>query len=263
MSNNSNGSTSGNGWVKIHRNIMKWEWYSDHNTTRLFLHLLFKANHSDNEWKGIKIKAGSLVTGRKVLASETGLSEQQIRSSLTKLKSTQEVTIKPTNKFSIITLCNWGYYQTDEEKVTNKTANEQPTNNQQITTNKKDKKEKKDKKYSNRAEERAFNAENQSSEAVKFKAIAIAKKAVGDAECPPAVKIMLVEWAEFKIHTGLPLNALSLRKIFTEYKDKPDVLRTAVTNSISCNYKSLVVPKEREFSQATKVQTKRERIRTL
>ena len=28
------------GWIKLHRSTTEWEWYSDHNTTRLFIHLL-------------------------------------------------------------------------------------------------------------------------------------------------------------------------------------------------------------------------------
>lgn len=79
----------------------------------------------------MEIKKWTLVTGRKKLADETGLTEQQIRTSLDKLKSTNEITIKATNSFSVIQIQNWDNYQ---DQTTNKPLNEQPTDNQRITT---------------------------------------------------------------------------------------------------------------------------------
>ena len=38
------------GWIKIHRQILEWEWYSDTNTFRVFLHLLLKANHKEKKY---------------------------------------------------------------------------------------------------------------------------------------------------------------------------------------------------------------------
>ena len=49
-----------NGWLKLHRKISEWEWYTDGNTFRLFLHLLLNANFEDKKWKGITIKKGEL-----------------------------------------------------------------------------------------------------------------------------------------------------------------------------------------------------------
>lgn len=129
-----------NGWIKIHRQLLKWEWYDEPNTLRLFLHLLLKANHVEGEWRGIVINPGQLLTGRKKLSQELKLSEQEIRTSIKRLISTNEITIKPTNKYSIITVCNWGSYQANN---TNEQPTEQPTkqpeNNQQLTTNKNNK----------------------------------------------------------------------------------------------------------------------------
>lgn len=120
------------GYIKIYRQLKDWEWYDDINTTRLFLHLLLSANFKDKNWKGITIEAGSLVIGRFKLSQQTGLSEQQVRTCLKKLKSTNEITIKSTNDYSIIKLNNWFNYQENNQQITN----EQPTDNQQITTTK-------------------------------------------------------------------------------------------------------------------------------
>ncbi len=129
------------GWIKIYRQLLNWSWYHDHNTCRLFIHLLFRANYRDGMWKGLTIRRGQLVIGRVALAIEVGLSEQQVRTALIKLKSTNDITITTTNKFSIITICNYAKYQDGdslEQPAIQPTG--QPLNNQQITTSKEGKK---------------------------------------------------------------------------------------------------------------------------
>ncbi|MBM9616649.1 hypothetical protein JWJ90_20490 [Desulfobulbus rhabdoformis] len=101
----------GSGWIKMHRSVLDWEWYRDRNTCRLFIHLLLTANHKENEWHGIKIQRGQRVFGREKLAGETGLSVQEIRTALSKLKSTRDVTISSTGKYSVLTICNYEKYQ--------------------------------------------------------------------------------------------------------------------------------------------------------
>jgi len=120
-----------NGFIKLNRKIQNWEWYSDGVTMRVFLHLLLNASYVASRFQGHKIPVGSLVVGRKSLAKSLCLSEQQIRTALTKLKSTSEITIKSTNKFSICTIVKWADYQT--QQPANQPA-EQPTSNQQVTT---------------------------------------------------------------------------------------------------------------------------------
>lgn len=64
------------GFVKLYRSILDWEWYQDVNTKSLYLHLLLKANHEPKRWMGIEIGRGQLVTGRKQLSVELGMSER-------------------------------------------------------------------------------------------------------------------------------------------------------------------------------------------
>ena len=129
------------GWIKLHRKFVNWEWFTDHKTSHLFLYLLLSANHEDNNWRGQTIKRGQLITGRKSLSDKTGLSEQNIRTCLDKLKSTNEITIKTTNKNSVITVLNYDLYQnkeTSNQQNNQQLTNNQPTTNQQLTTNKND-----------------------------------------------------------------------------------------------------------------------------
>jgi len=128
------------GWIKLHRQILEWEWYSDNNCFRLFTHLVLKANYKQKRFKGIELKKGSIVTSRDILARETGLSSQQIRTALNKLISTNEVTSVTSSQGTIIQIVNYEKYQVETNEITN----EQPTDNQRVTTNNKVKKEKKE-----------------------------------------------------------------------------------------------------------------------
>lgn len=147
-------STSMKGWIKAYRTLLEWEWHTDPNMVSLWMHLLMLANYEDKRWRGITIKRGQLVTGRKALSEITGISEQSIRTCLERLKSTNEITIKTTNKYSIITICEFDNYQDTEElnnQPTNQLANQQltnnqPTTNQQLTTTKEYKEDKNNKK---------------------------------------------------------------------------------------------------------------------
>ena len=127
------------GWIKIHRKLLEWEWYNDTNTFRLFIHFLLKANHKDKNYRGLKIKRGFLITGFDLLSRETGLSIQQIRTAIKKLKSTNEITIKTSSQGSVIQIVKYDNYQV----ATSGATNEQQTSNKRATTNKNEKNEKK------------------------------------------------------------------------------------------------------------------------
>lgn len=132
------------GYIKIWRKFIEWEWYGDVNMMSLFLHLLLKANYKESKFMGIIIPRGSLVCGRRELAKTLNISEMSIRTCINKLKSTQEITTKTTNKFTIVSVCNYEEYQIKQEDfnqennqvVNQRSTNNQPTINQQLTTSK-------------------------------------------------------------------------------------------------------------------------------
>ena len=92
------------------------------------MHILLTANHHDGEYHGHPVKTGQAVIGRKELAARLKISEQSVRTALKHLESTGEITIKPTNKFSVVTIENWAKYQGEDEQI-NQQANQQLTNN--------------------------------------------------------------------------------------------------------------------------------------
>ena len=124
------------GFIKLHRKMTEWEWYTDIPTRILFEHCLLKANYKPKKWRGVTVELGSFITSYEKLAQQTGLTIQQVRTAINKLKSTNEITHKTTSHYSIISINNWVNYQDDNTQDNKQTTDNQQTNNKQITTTK-------------------------------------------------------------------------------------------------------------------------------
>lgn len=131
----------GNGWIKIHRTLLEWEWYDDNNTKILFLHLLLKANHKDKRYRGKLVRQGSLLTSREQLSDETNLSVRQVRTALTRLKLTNEIAIVSTRQGTEIQLIKYSEYQLSDQRNDQQVNHKRPTSDPQVTSNKNVKKE--------------------------------------------------------------------------------------------------------------------------
>lgn len=115
-------------YIKINRSLLEWGWYKDKNTSRLFTHMLLKANWKDGFFLGIEIKRGSFVSSLAKLSEETNLSVREIRTAIKHLESTGEVTSKKYNKFSVFTVNNYCSYQSSDTQ-----SDKQPTSNRQAS----------------------------------------------------------------------------------------------------------------------------------
>jgi len=120
------------GWIKIHRKLVDWEWYDDDKAFRLFLHLLLTCNYEEKKWRGKVINPGERVTSYPKLSEELGWSVQQIRTALNKLKSTGELTVKTSNKYSLIEIKNWERYQDINSQVNSQATVKQQSNNTNV-----------------------------------------------------------------------------------------------------------------------------------
>ena len=142
-----------NGFVKLSKLFLDWQWYTDPNVVRLYLHLLLKANFKQNNWRGIEINIGEFVTSLDKLHSELNISIQTIRTNLKKLEKSGYIKVKPTNRYTMIKLLESDVYTQEffnsiKPKDKLKTNSQQSSNDQVTTTNKEKKentfKEKKD-----------------------------------------------------------------------------------------------------------------------
>lgn len=140
-------------WIKLHRGLLKSYISSDPHALSLWIHLLLLAQHKPSEFifngKLVKLKAGQLLTGRKKLAVNSGISENKIFRLLKVLESEQQIEQQKTNKYTIISITNWHKYQSSEQQIEQQVNNRRTTGKQQVDTYKNDKKIKKEKNDNN------------------------------------------------------------------------------------------------------------------
>lgn len=121
------------GFVKLPSNLSEWAWYCDNNTLGVYIRLLIGAAWRDTDYKNVHLKRGQIVTTIPKIAEQCGITIQQTRTILSRLKSTGKITVENTSKFSIITLigydCDIGNNSQDNSLSTGK----QQTNNRQAT----------------------------------------------------------------------------------------------------------------------------------
>ena len=118
-------------YIKIDRKILEWEWYKNLNTCRLFFHMLLKANWKDGRFEGKDIPRGSFVSSINALSEETGLTQREVRTAISHLKMTGELTSKSFNRYSIFTIQNYCLYQmSDTQNDRQSTDNRQAIDRQ-------------------------------------------------------------------------------------------------------------------------------------
>lgn len=115
------------GFIKVYRKMLEWEWFTEPNTSHLFMYLLLSANYTPQRWQGNVIQRGQLLTNLKKIQDDTGISRQSVRTCLKRLEKTGEITVESTNKYSVITICNYDNYQYPPN-----IDNNQPTLDEQI-----------------------------------------------------------------------------------------------------------------------------------
>ena len=98
-------------YIKLHRSLLEWEWFTDNKTLIVFLYLLLRANWKPNRWRGIEIKRGETLETLPGIAKATGLSVKSVRNALKHLKATGEVADKRTAYGTLISVINYAKYQ--------------------------------------------------------------------------------------------------------------------------------------------------------
>lgn len=120
-----------NGYIQLHRKLLENPIFYKPALLQLFIYCLLKANHKANEFifnnEMVKIQRGSFLTGRKILSSELKCKEATLYRRLQILKDFDYISIKTTNKYSVITVINYNKYQTTVSRL--KPKNERKSNN--------------------------------------------------------------------------------------------------------------------------------------
>ncbi len=143
---------SGKGFALIHRQFMDSRLYRDSQAVHLWLHLILKANHTDEEVNtdiGMMIvRRGQMITGRPTLVSETFIPDNKVKSLLRTFESKGMINIESKGrKFSLISIVKYDDFQsqncpTDVQRTSNANTSENaplsdvcPTDVQRLSIN--------------------------------------------------------------------------------------------------------------------------------
>ena len=126
------------GWIKIHRGICDSAIFNDAEALKLWIYILCNAAHKDHDTiyygKVVHLKKGEFITGRKVLSQKLCTTEYRVHRTLLLLEKLGNVHITSNNRFTLVSVVNWGKYQDDIKKFNSKsTANQQQINNRSTT----------------------------------------------------------------------------------------------------------------------------------
>lgn len=134
------------GWVKLHRVLLDSDVFEAGNEKllRTWLWILLKASHKELVCtvglQTVNLKPGQFVTGRKKAAAELSCSESTVYRQLKALEKMGRISVDANNKFSVVTVENWGKYQSLNDK------SEQQTDSKR-TADEHKQEEKKEKKF--------------------------------------------------------------------------------------------------------------------
>lgn len=128
------------GWIKIYRQLLSWEWFDNSKMVHIFLYFLLQANTKEKEWRGLTIQRGQFATSVPTISAATGLSEQEIRTCVKRLVNAKQIvynsTHRATHRCVIVTICNFEKYQVGTEAncdPANEPFNEPATDNQRTS----------------------------------------------------------------------------------------------------------------------------------
>lgn len=139
------------GFISLHRKLMDNPIWGDSNYLKLWIYCLFKATHQEHEQlvgnQMVKLERGQFVTGRNTLADDLNhrVKPKQQLDNLTwfrYLKNLEKwgmLNIKTTNKYSVVTIDKYDFYQDVFKKVEQDSEhqmnNKRTSNEQQMNTN--------------------------------------------------------------------------------------------------------------------------------
>lgn len=119
------------GWIRLYRKMTEWRWYGLPNIMAIFIHLLLTANHKDGYSFGVEIKRGQVMTSEEGIMRSIKIKRGALRVCLRKLEETGEIIRDTTNKYSIITICNYDSYQSTTESNSQQNTIKQSTDKHQ------------------------------------------------------------------------------------------------------------------------------------
>lgn len=125
------------GWIKLHRQLLESDTFCNEKKLKIFIYCLLKATHTEHEQvvgkQKVLLKPGQFIFGRMKASEALNMKQSTVWDyMLSLMNDDKSINIESNNKYSVVTVVNWGLYQLEDEKPDNKIT----TNRQQNNTNK-------------------------------------------------------------------------------------------------------------------------------
>lgn len=97
-------------FITIPRDFIEWEWWTDRNAIRLFLYCVLTAETDDLKWHGTTLRRGSFASSLCRISEGTGMSVQEVRTSMMKLIESGYLTKESKMNRTIISVNDFDMY---------------------------------------------------------------------------------------------------------------------------------------------------------
>lgn len=128
------------GWIKLHRQLLDSLVFDNPDLLKVWIWCLLKATHKGYStlvgFQEVKLKEGQFIFGRTKAAEELSMSESKVYRLMKKLEEMGALNMKSNNKYTIVTIEKWRFYQGDSSGSEQQMNNKRTTNEQQMNTNK-------------------------------------------------------------------------------------------------------------------------------
>lgn len=102
----------GKGFFMLSKDKLEsWRWRNNPNKCYVFWSLLFMANFKPESFEKTVVERGQLIFSYDRLSAELRVPLQTLRTTLRDLVETGDITIKPTRKWSLLTICEYDSWQ--------------------------------------------------------------------------------------------------------------------------------------------------------
>lgn len=94
-------------YIKLDKDFLNWRWFRNRNTFIVYMYLLASANLTTETLFGETVERGSILIRNSNIASDCGLTVQNVRTALANLVKSNDITREYRNHYQIITITNF------------------------------------------------------------------------------------------------------------------------------------------------------------
>lgn len=93
--------------IKINKNLVDWEWFSEPGMVSVWIHILLEATTSDYDNMGLSVRRGQLMINSEMFAAHCGVSNKVLRDCIGRLVKCGFIRKESTRNYTLLTVNNY------------------------------------------------------------------------------------------------------------------------------------------------------------